>query len=338
MPAARSSESADLREFTRRTIVVIALVVLALFLWKIAPVLMLMFAGIVFASAIRAGAMPIARRTGMNETLAVALVALLFAAFIIGGAYLFGFQIAKQAQDLWDAVKDAAGKVTRLVKDTPVGDTLVGSFDGMANGQAVGKVAKGTVTVFGAVADMALVVFLSVYLASDPRTYRRGLLSLLPRSTREPVGEALDASGEALRKWLAGQLGAMLTVGVFTALGLWMAGVPLAIPLGILSGILDFVPVVGPLMAAIPGLLIAFAHDPHLALLAAAVYTTVQFVEGHLILPIAQRWAVSLPPALTLLGIVGFATVLGPMGLLFAMPLLVVTITMVDKLYVERIA
>jgi predicted PurR-regulated permease PerM len=126
-------------------------------------------------------------------------------------------------------------------------------------------------------------------------------------------------------------------VGVFTGLGLWMVGVPLAIPLGILSGILDFVPVVGPLIAAIPGLLIAFAHDPHMALLAAGVYIVVQFVEGHLVLPIAQRWAVSLPPALTLLGIVAFGAVFGPMGVLFAMPLLVVTLTLVDKLYVERI-
>jgi predicted PurR-regulated permease PerM len=130
----------------------------------------------------------------------------------------------------------------------------------------------------------------------------------------------------------------MLAVGVFTALGLWMVGVPLAIPLGILSGVLDFVPVVGPLIAAVPGLLIAFAHDPHLALMAALVYSVVQFVEGHLVLPIAQRWAVALPPALTLVGIVAFGTLLGPMGLLFAMPLLVVAVTLVDKLYVERIA
>jgi predicted PurR-regulated permease PerM len=114
--------------------------------------------------------------------------------------------------------------------------------------------------------------------------------------------------------------------------------VPLAIPLGILSGILEFVPVVGPLVAAIPGILIAFTQSPETALYAALVYFGVQFVEGNFVMPIAQRWAVSLPPALSLIGIVGFGLLFGLMGVLFAMPLLVVVVTMIDKLYVSRMS
>jgi predicted PurR-regulated permease PerM len=115
-------------------------------------------------------------------------------------------------------------------------------------------------------------------------------------------------------------------------------GVPLAIPLGILSGLLDFVPFVGPLLAAIPGLLIAFSQGPDVALYAALVYFSVQFVEGNLVLPLAQKWAVSLPPALTLLSIVAFGLVFGLMGVLFAMPLTVVTLVLVRRLYVEKLA
>jgi predicted PurR-regulated permease PerM len=148
------------------------------------------------------------------------------------------------------------------------------------------------------------------------------------------VGEALDAAAIALRKWLVGQLGAMLMVGVITALGLWAVGVPLAIPLGILSGILDFVPVIGPFAAAIPGILIAFAQGPQVAMYAALVYITVQFIEGHLVLPLAQKWAVSLPPALGLLSIVAFGLVFGLMGVLFAIPLTVVIVVLVQKLYI----
>ena len=332
------STAADLPLFTRKTLVVIGLAALALLAWKLSPVLLLLFAGIVLASAIRTGAMPLARRTRMNETLAVGIVTVAIAAVLVGGGYLFGQQIAHQAQDLVDAVTESAGKVSGVLERTPFGDTVVDNVKGAADADAMKKIAHGTVTAFGAVADLALVLFLAVYLAADPRTFRRGFLALLPASQRERVGEALDASGTALRKWLLGQLGAMLMVGICTALGLWAVGVPLAIPLGILSGLLDFVPVVGPLMAAVPGILIAFAQSPELALYAAAVYTAVQFVEGHLILPLAQRWAVALPPALSLLGIVAFATLFGPPGLLFAMPLLVVTVTLVDRLYVRRIA
>jgi predicted PurR-regulated permease PerM len=116
-----------------------------------------------------------------------------------------------------------------------------------------------------------------------------------------------------------------------------MVGVPLALPLGILSGLLDFVPFIGPLLAAIPGILIAFSESPQVALYAALVYLTVQFVEGNLVLPLAEKWAVSLPPALTLLGIVAFGLVFGLLGVLFAMPLTVVTVVMVNKLYVDKL-
>src|SRR3954468_22181102 len=136
-------------------------------------------------------------------------------------------------------------------------------------------VAKGTVTVFGGVADLVLVLFLSMYLGVNPASYRNGFLLLLPPVHRERVGHALEEAGVALRKWLMGQLGAMLMVGVLTGLGLWLVGVPLAIPLGILSGLLDFVPVIGPFAGSLPGILIAFAQGPEMAMYAAGVYVTV---------------------------------------------------------------
>jgi predicted PurR-regulated permease PerM len=198
------------------------------------------------------------------------------------------------------------------------------------------KVLKGTATVFGGIADVILVLFLALYFAVDPNAYRHGFLLLLPAAAREKVGRALDASGKALRAWLGGQLLSMLAVGVLTALGLWIVGVPMAIPLGILSAILDFVPFVGPLLAAIPGLLVAFSQGPEVAVYAALVYFAVQFAEGHVILPMVQKWAVQLPPVLGLLSIVAFGLVFGVMGVLFAMPLTVVTVVLVQKLWIDN--
>jgi len=129
----------------------------------------------------------------------------------------------------------------------------------------------------------------------------------------------------------------MIVVGACVGLGLWAVGVPLAPALGILLGVLDFVPFVGPLLAAIPGVLIAFAQSPQLALYAIAVYATVQFVEGHLVVPIVQKRAVALPPALTLVSIVAFGIVFGPAGLFFAVPLSVVSMVLVQRLYVDRL-
>ena len=324
-------------DFARRVGVVIALVVLALLVWKIAPVLLLGFAGIVLAIGVRAAAEPIARHTRLSPEWAVSIVFALFLLFLLAGGYLFGKQIAAQTTELWDAIRQAASKVQEKLGETPMGTWIVESVQGGTDSDAMAKVFKGTVTVFGAMADVVLMLFLGLYFAVDPKMYRNGFLSLLPKGARDRVGAALDDSGRALRMWLLGQVLSMAAVGVLTAIGLWAVGVPMAVPLGILSGILDFVPFIGPLAAAIPGLMIAFSHGPDVAVYAALVYLTVQFAEGHLIMPMAQKWAVNLPPVLGLLAIVAFGTLFGFMGVLFAVPLAVVTYVMVQRLWVQQV-
>ena len=322
----------------RQVLVAIALVALALLVWKISPVLLLLFAGIVFATAIHAGSRPLVRYLHVPPTLAVGIVFILVIALFVVGAWLFGQQVSHQASDLVDAVTQAWDKARTYLESTTWGSAAIESVQGTASeGNPLARVAKGTVTVFGAVTDLVLVLFLSMYLAAEPASYRNGFLMLVPPRHRAHVGAALDEAGIALRKWLVGQLGAMVLVAILTGTGLWIVGVPLAIPLGILSGLLDFVPVVGPFIGAAPGLLIAFAQSPHMALYAAGVYLTVQFLEGHFVLPLAQKWAVSLPPALALLSIVGFGLLFGPMGVLFAIPLTVVSIVLVQELYVRRL-
>jgi predicted PurR-regulated permease PerM len=327
--------SPSLPQFTRYVLVVIGLVALALFLAKIAPILMLVFAGIVLAAVIRAAASPLARRTGIGDSWAVGIVAFLIAALAIAGFYFFGREVLKQTGELWSALQSAWERVRERVGDWPVVAYALENLQAASSDGAMSKAARGTFTAFGALADVILVVVLAVYLALDPATYRKGLLMLLPAESRPRIGAALDAAGTALRRWLVGQLGAMLFVGVLAAAGLALVGVPLAVPLGILLGVLDFVPVVGPLVAAIPGVLIAFAQSPQMAFYAALVYLAVQFVEGHVVIPIAQKRAVAMPPALALVGIVTCGLVFGAAGVLFALPLTVVTMVLVQKLYVE---
>lgn len=323
--------------FTRHVLVVIALVALALLAWKLTAVLMLVFAAVVVAAVIRSISTPLHRHTRLRDTWAVGLVSLVIAAVIIGGLVIFGKQLADQTDELWAALVSAWAKVLEKLAQSQVAASLLEQVKQASGEGSVAKVAKGTFTVFGSLADLLLVVVLGVYLAIDPRTYRDGLLMLLPKSARSRVGEAMDASGTALRKWLIGQLGAMIAVGILTALGLLLAGVPLAIPLGILAGVLDFVPVIGPFVAAVPGIIIAFAQGPQVALYAALVYLIVQFVEGNIVLPIAQKWALDIPPGVVVVAIVAFGVVFGLPGVLFAMPLAVVTMVMVQKLYVERL-
>ena len=321
--------------FTRQVLIVIALLVLALFLWKIHPVLILLFAGVVMATAIHAGSLLLRRFTPLGATASVATVFVVALLALGGVGYFFGHELATQYGQLWEALTKAWAGAMEKLKATSVGASMLENAQGANPAEAVGRVAKGFVTVFGGVTDVALILFLSMYFAVDPALYRNGFLLLLPPGARPRVGAALDASVEALRKWLLGQLSAMVVVGVLIGVGLALVGVPLAFALGLLSGLLEFVPVVGPLAGAIPGVLIAFAQGPEKALYAIAVYSVVLFLEGNVVMPIAQKWAVSLPPALGLLAIVAFGLVFGLMGVLFAIPLTVVVVVLVRELYVK---
>jgi predicted PurR-regulated permease PerM len=324
-----------LRSYVSYVAVALALLALALLIVKLAPVVLLAFAGVVFAAIIRAAANPLIDRLHVPQAAAVIVVTLALAAIIGGGGWLFGHQVAEQAAQLWSALQESIDTMRERLGDSPMLQTIVQQMHGATSPETMGKLAKGTLTVFGVVVDAALVLFLAVYLALDPATYRDGLVRLFPRATHARLTEALDAAGSSLRRWVVGQLFAMLCVGILAAIGLSLVGVPLAIPLGILLGVLDFVPVVGPLVAAIPGVLIALAQSPQLALYAVIVYLVVQNIEGNIIVPLAQRWAVSLPAALTLVGIVACGSLFGPAGLFLAMPIVVVTKTLVERLYLE---
>jgi predicted PurR-regulated permease PerM len=328
--------SLSLVDYSKRVAVTLALVVLALMLWKMAPVFMLGFAGVVIAMVVRSAADPLSRRMHVNQTVSVAIVFTVFIVLIFGMAYFFGKQISSQATELWEAIRMAVEKAREKLEAMPVGSWILDNAQGATDANSMTKVLLGTMTVFGGFADLVLVLFLSLYFAVDPRSYRNGFLLLMPAAARDKVGKAIDASGRALRNWLLGQGVSMLLVGVLTGIGLWLVGVPLAIPLAILSALLDFVPFVGPLLAAIPGILVAFSQGPEVAVYAALVYFGVQFLEGNMIMPLVQKWAVELPPVLGLLSIVAFGLVFGVMGVLFAMPLTVVAVVLVKRLWIDN--
>jgi len=172
------------------------------------------------------------------------------------------------------------------------------------------------------VSGIVLVIFLAIYLAIDPGVYRRGLVHLVPERARPRTEETLTAIAVTLRKWLVTQLIAMVVIGAVTTVVLMVLKVRAAVPLGILAGLLEFVPTLGPVLSSLPAIAMGFVDSPEKALAVAIAYVGIQFLENHLLIPILMREGLDLPPALTIVMQALMAIVFGVLGLLVAVPLL----------------
>jgi predicted PurR-regulated permease PerM len=191
------------------------------------------------------------------------------------------------------------------------------------------RVLTSTFTVSGA---FMLVLFIAAYIGVDPALYHGGLLELFPVRQRPRTAVALANLATTLRRWLVTQLIAMVVIGAVTTVFLFAVHVKAALPLGILAGVLKFIPIVGSIFAAIPAIAMAFIDSPHKALVIAIGYFVIQFVENHLLVPILMKHGVNIPPALTL-GIQALMALLfGFLGLLVAVPLLAAILTIVRAL------
>lgn len=186
-------------------------------------------------------------------------------------------------------------------------------------------------------ADLGIVVVTAIFLAANPQLYIIGFSKLFTMPYRSRIVEVLGECYETLKKWLWAMLLAMLIVGVSTAIGFSIIGLPLAFALAIIAFLFAFVPNIGPWIAAIPAALVGLTVSPQLALYALLLYAAIQFIESYIITPLIFQKTVSLPPALLLFFQVLLGILQGGLGLLLAAPLLAVGIVVVNELYVKDV-
>ena len=227
-------------------------VVLALLVWQLADVLLLLFGGIIVATALRTLAAPLVHWARVSERVAVLFVVVLFVAAIAVFISLVGDRLSDQIADLRRSLPDAFAALVRWLRSHPGGQGVLDMWEGAKQGDVPwARVVNVASTTLGALGGTALVIFVGIYLAVDPRLYRRGLLRLVPPHYRGPIHDAMETSGESLSKWLMGQSVSMLFVGTATAIGLFALGMPLAFSLGVISGVLAFVPFFGALASGV---------------------------------------------------------------------------------------
>ena len=230
----------------------------------------------------------------------------------------------------------AKGTDTVTVKKASAGSSLKARIGARMGGAThyLFPFLTSTLSAFGGV---LLIIFLSVYIGAEPTTYRSGLMHLFPQRTRRRADEVLAAMAVALRKWLVTQLIAMAVIGGVTTIALLVLKVKAAFALGLLAGLFEFIPTIGPILSAVPAIAMGFLDSPEKALFIGVAYIGIQFLENHILIPLLMRGGVDLPPALTVISQALMAMVFGFIGLMVAVPLLAAVMVPIKMLYVQDV-
>jgi predicted PurR-regulated permease PerM len=333
-PAHLATSSFALRVAVAVLVAVVILLVTA-FLWLSIHVLLDAFAGVLFGIFLLTLSDWVSRYTRLRHGYALAVV--LVGLFLIAGG--FGWflenQLLAQARQMAQKLPASLDRLRDSVDNTFWGSYVLNHVDSTTSAHLLQQLSGfiGTVTDF--LVAIIVIFFVGLFGAATPGVYRTGLLNLVPPGQRQRAVDALDAIIFNLRWWLAGQVFLMVVIGVTTGVGLSLLGIPLALSLGLIAGILEIIPYVGAWMAAVPAAMIALLIGPWHLIAVLGLYLAIHILEGYLVGPLVQRRAVHLPPALTVLAQLLLGTLLGLMGIFVAAPLTVTAIIAIKMLYIR---
>lgn len=334
--------------FVRRVMLVIGLVILTglvlALLYFTFDVVMLLFAASLFAIFLRGLAEILGRFIRVGERWRVLIVSIVLVTMSAGAIALLAPSVAEQVRHLRDELPRSAAATAAYISQFAWGRALIDqlpSFNDISQNINASALLRGVGGFFsstvGVVGNFFIAILLAIYLAAEPRLYLDGFVKLFPPSRRERAEDVLNAVGETLRWWLIGKAASMLFIGVLTWIGLSLLGVPLALTLGLLAGLLSFIPNFGPIISAIPALLLAFIYSPIQAVYVLILYVGVQLIESNVVTPLIERETVELPPGLTITFQLALAVLVGGLGLVLATPLLAVIMVLVQMVYVEDV-
>ena len=293
-----------------------ALVALAVLL--VQP-LLIIFAGLVLGIMFDGGVRLLGRYMHAGRGVRLLIVVVGVTLFLVGTFYLMGVGLMQQVEQLRATLETQAVRLTTLATAQGI---MPGASDisGLAR-QALGSVGRLTSwvgTAVGALTTMFFILVLGLFFAMEPRVYERGVQWMVPRDGRREFALTVDRMGFTLRRLLAGKLLGMVAEGVLTWIALALGGVPLAALLGIITGVLAFIPNIGAFVSGVLMVAVGFSAGFDTGLWAIGTYLVVQTVDGYVLNPIVARKTVDMPPALTLGAQILASALVGLIGLALA--------------------
>jgi predicted PurR-regulated permease PerM len=305
--------------------------------------ILILFAGILFGIFLNGMSKQVATWLSLNYKPAFALVVTVLLFFLVGTIFLLGSQISASIEQFAREFQTAQDLLVKRLDGSAWWSKAVDSVqESSSSGLPMKAVSTATSTATSVAAvviaiftGMLLVTFLGFYFALQPEIYRQGLLALIPHDRQPRAKQLLERLTNTLWKWLLGRLVGMAVIGTSSGIGLALIGVPLPATLGVLAGVLTFVPNMGPALSVIPPLLFSFQLGGYCWVYVLILYGTLQFFESYFLTPIIIQHQVGLPPGLTLSSQLLFSMLAGFLGLLLATPLTAVIQVLIDELYVK---
>ncbi len=318
----------------RYAAVVVAVALVPVLLWKLSDVVLLTIGAVLAATLIEVVAEPLERWTPLPAWSRLTVAGLVVLGLLGLAGWVFGSQMASELADVTERAASAVDQLREHLARSGIGRALLAR----ARSTDVSVMATGReILTLGISGLEALVVIAisAVYLVAQPEPYRHGIVLLFPPRAHDRVRTALDEIWRTLRLWLLGQLAQMLIIGLLTTLVVWLIGVHSPLALGLIAFVAEFIPYVGPILAAVPALLVAFTQSPELALWTLGAYLAIHQVEGNIVTPLIQRRLIVIPPALMLIGIAAVGSLFGFFGVVVAGPIVAMLYAGVRQLYVR---
>ncbi len=322
-----------------QTVGIVALLVSAILIARVAfSVILMILAGSLIATYFHGLADLIQRRTKWKRRPAMLCGVLTTFIIAVTLIWFMGTKIEQQVKQLSETLPGTVQHLKASLAKSDLGQKILDATGNDDDGQKMLNTARSFfTTTFGVLGDIYIILFLGIFFTVNPSLYKDGVMMLVPPSRKELGSHILNRISSSLKGWLKGMMVSMVLVTVMITLGLTIIGIPAAMVLGLLTGLLEIVPTLGSTIAMVPGVLLGLTVSVNTAIFVAVVYIISQTITANIVNPLVQKKMTNLPPALILISQLIMAAVSGVMGIIMAVPLLAIVVILVDELYVKKI-
>ncbi len=314
----------------------ISVLILLVLLWQLVDVLLLIVAACIVSVGLSSLAKALSSRLNLAQHKALIIVVVVILLLLVAALTIFGRQLASQFTVVIERLPNAWADLRALTADTIARPFIEQAEQSAGGGRIAGGLMKAGGAFLGGLANIMLVLIAGVFIAWDPALYRRGLHALVPVKWRSDMNTVLDTVAHAWALWLGASLVSMLIVATLIFIGTSLIGLPGPLALGMIAGILEFVPIIGSFAGAVPTTLFALTANGNAVWWTILLFVCVQQLESSIVSPLLMQRIVNLPPAMVLFAIVTGGALFGLAGVFLAVPLAILTYVLIVTFYVRR--